>query len=95
MTGNIRETQNTLRYMYYDICITICILQSTYYNLHITITILLHRRGDTTRPYWMYLGGAVEFRDDHSVRRADRSLPLTLTCGYAYPAEALGLLADD
>ena len=50
--------------------------------------------GDTTRGYWKYSDGAVECRNDHIVRRADRTLPLTLTCGYPYPGEAVQALKD-
>ena len=50
--------------------------------------------GDKTRNYWMYSDGSVECRDNHIVRRADRMIPLTLTCGYPYPGAAIQALQD-
>ena len=50
--------------------------------------------GEKTRKYWMYADGTVEFRDTHEMRRADRKVPMTLTCGYPYPGEAIAALQD-
>ena len=51
--------------------------------------------GEQTRQYWMYANGVVEFRDTHEMRRADRKVPMTLTCGYHYPGEAIAALQDN